>query len=221
MPLSEYLQSLGNLSDVKRNILRELWGADDIDFPKPWVLSSRLLEITGQKYFDRRTRELRDELGCAIETENYHGEHRYRLTSEELNPANPRFYLSEAEKRMLFSRYNYTCQVCGQRFSAGVRGIQADHKVPLIRGGSHAFTNWQPACNECNVAKRRACAGCQEDCQQCPWAFPERVGQLTLVRIPRETLGVLESRAGGSIKLLEEEIIKILIEATKPPSSGS
>lgn len=214
MSLTEYLRPFGNLSEVKQKILRELWRSDDAVFPKPWVQSSRLLELTGQKYFDRRIRELRDELGCDIETGNIRGEHSYRLLSARLNSANPRFYLSESEKRALFCRHDYTCQVCGGRFLAGVRGLQADHKVPLIRGGVHESTNWQPLCNSCNVAKRRACAGCQEDCQQCPWAFPERVGQLTLIRIPRGILTILEQRVGYDVKLIEEEIVRILAEST-------
>ena len=56
------------LSEVKLTILKRLWGSDDIDFPKPGVSSIELLELTGQKYFDRRTRELRDELGCDLES---------------------------------------------------------------------------------------------------------------------------------------------------------
>lgn len=77
MSLEEYLGNLPTkkrLSEVKQKIIKRLWGDENISFPKPWVSSKELLELTGQKYFDRRTRELRDELGCDIESQ-YSKEH--------------------------------------------------------------------------------------------------------------------------------------------------
>lgn len=147
MTLEQYIDTIGGrLSDVKRKILVELWNAGDA-FPREWVASSHLLEITQQKYFDRRTRELRDEKGCDIETKHINGEHHYRLVSDKLAASNPRLYLTEAQKKDLFRRSGSTCQVCGVEVEAGVRGLQADHKVPLIRGGTHHLENWQAVCN--------------------------------------------------------------------------
>lgn len=186
MTLEQYLDTIGGrLSDVKRKILAELWNAGNT-FPRGWVASSRLLEITQQKYFDRRTRELRDEKGCDIETKHINGEHHYRLVSDNVAASNPRLYLTEAQKKDLFRRADNTCQVCGVRMKAGVRGLQADHKIPLIRGGSHSLENWQAICNECNVAKRRACQGCEDDCTVCQWAFPENAGFPLTARVSRE-----------------------------------
>ncbi len=71
MKFNDYLESLPTkrtLSDVKLKILTRLWGNDLYEFPKPWVSSAELLELTGQKYFDRRTRELRYQLGCDLES---------------------------------------------------------------------------------------------------------------------------------------------------------
>lgn len=208
--LQSYLASIGALSDVKDLILRRLWGSDAAPFPKPWVASSVLLDLTNQKYFDRRIRELRDELGCDIETKHQGGEHSYRICSERMNSAKPREYLTETEKKALFARYNYTCQICGKRLPPGVRGLQADHKVPLIRGGSHQASNWQPICNECNVGKRGACADCGDDCQRCPWAYPETVGRVTLLRLPPDVLEALSQRFGSDQTNLEREVIALL-----------
>ncbi|MFN9899172.1 MAG: HNH endonuclease, partial [bacterium] len=63
MEFSEYINQLSGgrkISAVKLKILITLWESSQ-EFPKAWVTSDHLLEITGQKYFDRRARELRDE----------------------------------------------------------------------------------------------------------------------------------------------------------------
>lgn len=189
--ISEKLKA--KLSPVKRTILDTLWNAGDT-FPRNWVASSHLLAITNQKYFDRRTRELRDELGLDIETRHIHGEHHYRLISDQVKSANPRLYLSESQKRALFRREDNTCQVCGTRAEAGVRGLQADHKIPLIRGGSHEESNWQSLCNVCNVAKRRACQDCELDCYKCPWAFPDELGLTLSVQLPKDLFDRVQAK---------------------------
>lgn len=207
MKFNAYTSQLGTVSEVKRTILRELWGSDNTPFPKPWVQSSHLLKLTGQKYFDRRIRELRDEHGCDIETGTISGEHCYRFKSSTINAANPRYYLTEAEKRSLFQRFSYTCQICGKRTAAGARGLQADHKMPLIRGGNHSISNWQPICVECNVGKRGACEGCKDECRKCPWAFPEIVGRTTLVRLTPKLLGALYEKCENSQAKVEAAIV--------------
>jgi len=91
-------------------------------------------------------------------------------------------------------------------------GLQADHKIPLSRGGSHDLSNWQPLCNECNVGKRRACAECEEDCRVCSWAFPEVVGITTAVSIPTDLLRKLERQMDSSngITSVNDVIIKLI-----------
>lgn len=182
-----------NLSDVKIKILDALWNNGDT-FPREWVSSSDLLALTNQKYFDRRTRELRDELGLNIETKHINGEHHYRLVSDEISDSNPRFYLTETQKRALFETQRNMCQICGKVAEAGLRGLQADHKVPLIKGGTHDADNWQSICVECNVAKRRACQGCNDDCNTCAWAFPEKSGMPLTLRLPPELFDKVQSK---------------------------
>jgi 5-methylcytosine-specific restriction endonuclease McrA len=172
-----------------------LWGRDDDKFPKPWVSSAELLELTGQKYFDRRTRELRDHLGCDIVSsykEEFSG-HAWRIVSPTLTPPLDREYLTASQKKKLFEAYNYCCSVCGAKIEPGVRGLQADHKIPLSREGDNGPSNWQPLCNTCNVGKRRACDNCELDCLSCSWAFPELVGIKTLIDIKESTLRKVEA----------------------------
>ena len=192
--LDEYLELVGKgPSPVQRLILTTLWKAGN-SFPRDWVASSYMNNITGQKYFDRRIRELRDEHGCDIETgRNATGEHAYRLVSATVEVSNPRSYLTATQKKKLFVVARFCCSVCGAQILEGQKGLQADHKVPLSRGGGHHESNWQPLCVECNVGKRQACAGCEKECRRCPWAFPETVGQRTILSLSPASLGVLKA----------------------------
>lgn len=193
MNLEKYFKQLPTkrkLSAVKVKIITRLWGNESDRFPKPWVSSDELLELTGQKYFDRRTRELRDQLGCDLESSyvNKYNGHAWRFKSEALAPPKDRDYLSKSQKNKLFEDNDFTCVTCGIKISSGIRGLQADHKVPLSRGGSNNLSNWQPMCNNCNVGKRRACEGCTLNCKSCSWAYPEQYGIKTIVSISEKTL---------------------------------
>ncbi len=215
MQFDDYIKgSEKSLSEVKLKILSILWDAGN-SLPRPWVTSSYLLAQTGQKYFDRRVRELRDELGFDIETSHVDGEHSYRIKSLELSAVNPRYYLTSTQKSRLFRDVKNTCQACGKIISAGVRGLQADHKVPLSRGGSQEYENWQALCNECNVVKRRACEGCNDNCYSCAWAFPEKSGGAVKIKIPSEIYQELKRMTSGDAVKIENLIINILEEKLK------
>lgn len=175
------------LSQVKQTILHELWG-DGSSFPGHWIKSQHLLNLTGQKYFDRRIRELRNEVGCDIETGNVEGSPVYRLKSTELSTPYNRSYLGKTRKAHLFDTHDHRCAVCGQQFSKLTKGLEADHKVPLIRGGSADLENWQPLCVACNINKRRSCQGCQLKCENCAWAFPEKFGGRLLLKLDAQLL---------------------------------
>lgn len=208
MDLDNYIKSLPDksLSKVKILIISTLWG-NGIKFPTDWVSSSYLLKLTKQKYFDRRVRELRDQSGCDIETMHVHGEHQYRLISQKLNKANPRLYLTNTQKKKLFQSDNYTCQICDRKIEPGIRGLQADHKVPLSRGGGHEQDNWQSLCNECNVMKRRSCADCDLDCLSCSWAFPTENGIPITLR--------LDADIYRNIKKINTDISAYLVDLIK------
>ncbi len=204
MKLKEYLDSIdGSLSAQKRIILTALWESGK-SWPRPWVASSDLLGLDGVgKYFDRRIRELRDDKGCDIESgRDKNGDHAYRLVSTKLKPANPRKYLTSNQKKKLIQDAGGQCVVCGSTI-----GLQADHKVPLSRGGTHGTSNWQVLCVGCNVAKRGSCHGCSDDCKECPWAFPESNGVQVGVRVPKTLAKRLADVAGQSPKAQEKFIL--------------
>ena len=190
MRFNDYINSLpSSISEVKIMILKKLWHSDSCGFPKPWVSSAELLQLTGQKYFDRRARELRDQIGCNIETMQQAGlGHAWRIKSPSMAVPQDREYLSQPHKDQLFSSAGYACVICGKNTPPGVRGLQADHKVPVSRGGTNSVENWQAICNHCNVGKRRACEGCVAECASCSWAYPETRGINTLVAINKDTL---------------------------------
>lgn len=173
------------LSEVKLKLIKKLWESGD-QFPRNWVTSSSLLQLTNQKYFDRRLRELRDSGGLDLETKHINGEHCWRLNSATISQQINRTYLTNSQKKELFESTKYSCSVCKKISEAGVRGLQADHKVPLSRGGSESLSNWQPMCNECNVAKRRICQDCTLDCKLCSWAYPELTGRKIFLKLPND-----------------------------------
>jgi 5-methylcytosine-specific restriction endonuclease McrA len=194
MTFDEYIGIISRhktLSAVKVRILRKLWGNEDDNLPKEWVSSEELLSITNQKkHFDRRARELRDSHGCDIETKHIHemSGHAWRINSLEIAETQDREYLTPTQKQFLFDSSGNRCSICGKVAEAGVRGLQADHKIPLSRGGGNELGNWQPICNVCNVGKRRTCEGCSMDCRSCPWAFPELVGVTIVITINDQVL---------------------------------
>jgi hypothetical protein len=75
---------LAELRGVYGKIITKLWSGK-------WATSSSLLKLTGQKYFDRRIRELRDEYGFDIESKNVFGEWSYRLVSKSRTSAKRMF----------------------------------------------------------------------------------------------------------------------------------
>lgn len=217
MDFSEYTSQISSrLSEVKLKILRILWESSP-EFPKAWVKSSYLLGQTEQKYFDRRTRELRDELGCDIEIQQVGGEHCYRLQSPSLAKINPRGYLSAPLKKKLFDDAGYKCQLCGKAVQAGIKGLQADHKIPLIRRGPQDYQNWQAVCNECNVVKRRACEGCNDDCLSCAWAFPEKFGGAIRLKLPAALYERLKVLSGGDAVKLEKLVVDMIEQQISKP----
>lgn len=160
-----------NITSAQWEILKYLFNQGN-SLPRGWVPRDVLHDLVKQSDYRRRITELGDEIGVDIERQP--GTNAYRLKSLCLNPANPRTYLSKSQKDQLLFRQNYTCQVCSLHDMNNSSGtLQADHKIPLARGGGHSIENWQTLCHVCNVGKRNACQDCLRDCRQCPWAFPE------------------------------------------------
>lgn len=160
-----------NITSAQWEILKYLFNQGN-SLPRDWVPRDVLHDLVKQSDYRRRITELGDEIGVDIERQP--GTNAYRLRSLNLNPANPRTYLSKSQKDQLLFRQNYTCQVCSLHDMNNSSGtLQADHKIPLARGGGHSIENWQTLCHVCNVGKRNACQDCLRDCRQCPWAFPE------------------------------------------------
>ncbi|MEQ8970779.1 MAG: HNH endonuclease [Coleofasciculus sp. C1-SOL-03] len=103
----------------------------------------------------------------------------YQLVSLTLSEKRvPRIKLSNLDWQKILEQCNYKCAVCG-RSEPEVR-FQQDHKIPRTRGGGNELNNWQPLCDECNNFKSTSCRGCQLECEQCSWAFPERFAPLRL-----------------------------------------
>lgn len=52
----------------------------------------------------------------------------------------------------LLYTYNNKCVYCNIDVERGVN-LHLDHKIPLIRGGTHTIDNLAPSCNVCNLKK--------------------------------------------------------------------
>ena len=222
MTFEEYYQRLpvGNgLGKAKKTALKRLWHNDSIPFPKPWVSSEELRGLTEQQYFDRRAREIRDHLGCDLETayrEEFRG-HGWRLKSANLKPPTKRDYLTQKQKTDLFVKADYTCSTCGTTVEPGVKGLQADHKRPLSREGTNELENWQAMCHNCNVGKRRACVDCTLDCHTCSWAFPEKHGIPLMLNLGEYVLREIDLISKKE-SISREELIEKAIDSYKKAS---
>ncbi|MGF9659605.1 HNH endonuclease [Kosakonia cowanii] len=160
-----------NITAAQWKMLEYLFSQGN-DFPRDWVPRDVLHDLVKQSDYRRRITELGDEIGVDIQRQA--GTNAYRLNSVNLNPANPRTYLTKTQKNILLLRQNFTCQVCSIHDENNSTGtLQADHKIPLARGGGHTLENWQTLCHVCNVGKRNACQDCTRSCHDCAWAFPE------------------------------------------------
>lgn len=196
------------LSKVKSLILLKLSS-------KKWIKSSELLKLTGQKYFDRRIRELRNELGYDIETGFINGEPAYRLRSDARAPAKPRTYLNASEKKALFDSADKCCAICGCDFSKE-NPHSFDHRVPLLRGGIGARENFQLVCYDCNNQKRVQCKGCELDCQKCFLAFPEKIPKGVILRFEsKDLMEKITADAQRKKKTVEQYLISLIKRSVK------
>lgn len=57
------------------------------------------------------------------------------------------YFISQKEMRKLYAS---PCLYCGS-----TQRIEADHVIPIVRGGTHSIGNLVPACKSCNASKRQ------------------------------------------------------------------
>jgi hypothetical protein len=167
-----------------------------------------------EDYLDvfRRVRELQGEegvVGLVKEGQTYQ---LANLTLVEKRV--PRTALSDEDWAKVLERYGNKCANC-KRSPPEVQ-LQQDHKVPrlrpdktaLLEGGVDALRNWQPLCDECNNFKSTSCRGCELDCFECPWAFPEKFKALRLA--PAMTARLLER--AQEMEVDPDELINSIVE---------
>jgi len=76
----------------------------------------------------------------------------YRYIPDEIQHKELYEFPSEA-KEVIFKRDGYKCVVCGRGREDGVE-IQADHKIPMDKGGTSTVDNAQTLCSEHNLMKK-------------------------------------------------------------------
>jgi 5-methylcytosine-specific restriction endonuclease McrA len=200
----EYVSSLNcriTRDGAKWKMLRALYEKEG-----NYISSDKMMEISGnQPEFARRLRELRDNCGANLEAVNS----RWRLIDRNILESTEREYLTASQKKKLFETANYCCQICGDGpMKPGSRGLQADHRIPVISGGSSKFPdNWMALCWLCNIIKRRMVQGWKGEWESCPWAFPEKFDVILQVPISNNTFEKLRNEGHTT-----ESISKILGE---------
>lgn len=70
---------------------------------------------------------------------------RHKLTRRARERGNPTFLILSKEMKRLYAS---SCAACGS-----TQNIEADHIVPIARGGSTSIGNLQPLCKSCNCSK--------------------------------------------------------------------
>ncbi|MFB2937716.1 HNH endonuclease [Aerosakkonemataceae cyanobacterium BLCC-F154] len=198
-----------------RLILETLWPSGH-DIPGPIVLLSRIRQViddfraTDEPYQDvpRRIRELQGEEGfLGIVRLGSGKKTRYQLVSLEIGPQREqRIKLSDTFWEKILRKYQHRCAVCGRQ--PPVVSLEQDHKIPRLRGGGNEEDNWQPLCRECNNFKSTACRGCDLECNQCAWAFPEKFAPIKISSLNIQRLRDLALKNGVSPDSLLNEIIE-------------
>lgn len=69
-----------------------------------------------------------------------------RAADHRRRSAGPSFTANEW--RELLERYRHECAYCG-----ATGNLEADHRIPICRGGSNSIENILPACRRCNRTK--------------------------------------------------------------------
>lgn len=206
--LKELLKKLKlDPSSTRARILTKLWDGD-------WVPIPELIDANSyQSDTPRRIRELRSEFGFEISQKGIGKNSSYRLESQECYGVKRREYLTSDQKRQLANRDGIRCNICGVSYPVIKGNLQADHRIPFKeRGGPTTVENAQFLCVRCNVMKKRMCEFCNlEKCSDCAYAYPEKFGNLLLLKLPRDTIDQL--MAGAIKENIEiEDLIKKSIE---------
>jgi hypothetical protein len=159
-------------------LLRKLW-PEGHGIPGPQVSEAEIWQAVDDfrhaagktPYRDtfRRMRELQGEEGftCIIKEGT-----KYQLVSTDVSvKREPRAKPTKKFWNDLKNQRAYKCAHCGQ--AEPTVKLSPDHRRPRSRNGTNDEHNWQPMCEQCNIAKSSACQGCNFNCNVCHWAFPE------------------------------------------------
>ena len=202
-----------------RLVLETLWPLGH-GIPGPVVPLSRLRQVIDdfrkldEPYQDvaRRIRELQGEEGFLGVVRFGSGKNtRYQLVGLEISTKREqRVKLSNDIWQRVLHKYHNCCAVCGRQ--PPIIRLDQDHKIPRLRGGGNQEDNWQPLCAECNNFKSTACRGCQLECLQCPWAFPESFAPIKMLSTDTQRVKQLALKNEVSPEELLSQIIESYFE---------
>ena len=152
----------------------------------------------------RRVRELQGEEGftCIIKEGVNYQLASLNLSSKREPRAKPTASLWDAVKE----KTGFKCNHCGA--TEPPAKLSPDHRIPRSRGGTNDDENWQPLCEQCNIAKSSACQGCTLNCNVCFWAYPETYKALVVNDGNREMV----RRISDKTKISQSDLVNKILE---------
>ena len=136
------------------------------------IHNSKLFEASGnQSEYTRRIREIRGELGWAIETHHdvddlKQDEYRLAELPPEVLPPNFQRNVSQKLRALALDRNGFTCQMCGA--AAGDKDnkgrtvhLHVGHIVSKEEGGKDELANLRALCSDCNQGAKNLVAAPQ------------------------------------------------------------
>jgi 5-methylcytosine-specific restriction endonuclease McrA len=105
-------------------------------------------------WFEMTIQETRTQETCPPCLDSKSSRHSSRRRAQKLSNGST----ENVESRVVFERDEWTCGLCCNEIDAGLvwphpYSGSLDHKVPLSRGGTHAYKNVQAAHLRCNISK--------------------------------------------------------------------
>lgn len=133
---------------------------------------------------EKRDKKRVNNIKLDIEKIFQHWDHKRSDEFLKFSPAYYRSSLNKDQKNELYEKFKGKCNITGIKVHKKLKGnffcsqlltASYDHRIPVSRGGSNEFENWQLISVYMNREKNKICNSCTKiSCNICALAFPEK-----------------------------------------------